>query len=132
MYCGKCGRQLEDNYVFCPSCGNRIIKTPEGQVTTAYNYDFKKPIRNKQTNVYAVLSLVLSFTLAGIVMGGLGISKSAKLNGSGKVLSIIGIVLSVILNVVVIWSFVMTIQDLFYDPGVPSDAVNELCLLFRK
>ena len=28
MFCGNCGKKLEDGYTFCPSCGNKITNIP--------------------------------------------------------------------------------------------------------
>lgn len=28
MYCAKCGAELNDESVFCPKCGGRLLETP--------------------------------------------------------------------------------------------------------
>ena len=36
MFCGNCGKKLEDGYVFCPSCGKKAFDIPENNESAAH------------------------------------------------------------------------------------------------
>jgi len=46
MFCGKCGKELEDNVLFCPDCGTQTTNQPNIGVTYAKPKKSFKKIRN--------------------------------------------------------------------------------------
>ncbi len=46
MFCGKCGKELEDNVLFCPDCGTQTNNQPNIGVTYAKPKKSFKKIRN--------------------------------------------------------------------------------------
>jgi len=45
MYCSKCGKQIPDNVVFCPGCGNKVgaQSNASGNTYATYNQAPKEP-----------------------------------------------------------------------------------------
>ncbi len=111
MYCKNCGSQIADQAVYCVHCG------------TATDVGFSVPSQpalcEKRTNGFAVAGFVLALvglllcniSILGLIFSCIGLVNS-KTYGSGKGLSIAGLVISVIafviLLVVVIFIFIMT------------------------
>lgn len=63
--CQKCGQQLQDDSIFCTSCGTRyeniapVQPTPQPQVATGMNFDFSTNTATQRTKTiyeYKVLS----------------------------------------------------------------------------
>ena len=94
MYCQKCGTKLEDGYVCCPNCGTFINEEPEEKETQNKE---ATAVYGKQSNGFAVAAFICSFfePILGWIFGGIGLSKSKKLGGSGKALAIAAIIISV-------------------------------------
>ena len=87
MYCKKCGTKLEDGYVCCPNCGTFVDDALDNR---------DKQVTVKQgTNYCSLFGLIFFFIpLAGWILGGIGISKSAQYGGKGKTLGIVAVILS--------------------------------------
>ncbi len=81
-YCRKCGKELDDAAVVCPHCG--VLVNEDALKTT------------KQSNTIAVVGFIFSFLIAivGLICCIIGLKKSAE-TGTGKGLSIAGIIISV-------------------------------------
>ncbi len=88
-YCRKCGKELDDAAVVCPHCG--VLVNEDALKTT------------KQSNTIAVVGFIFSFLIAivGLICCIIGLKKSAE-TGTGKGLSIAGIIISVA-NMVLGW-----------------------------
>ena len=93
-YCKHCGNQVIDKAVICPKCGCSI----ERNVVIYKNCD------TYQLNGFAIAGLIFAYPnpLFGLIFGGVGLSKSRDLNGSGKLTSILAIIISSIQFIVVI------------------------------
>lgn len=50
MYCRKCGAEIPDEAVFCPECGERVIKVSENRKTTKTE-ELKKNIQKEKSVV---------------------------------------------------------------------------------
>ncbi len=93
-YCKHCGNQVIDEAVICPKCGCSIER----------NIVIRKNVDTYQLNGFAIAGLIFSYLnpLFGLIFGGIGLSKSRDLNGSGKVSSILAIIFSLIQFIVAI------------------------------
>ena len=83
MYCKNCGKEIDDKAEICIYCG-----CGTGQKQTTKN----------ETNVLAIVGFIFSFFFAvvGLICSILGYRKAAELGGSGKGLSIAGIIISAV------------------------------------
>ncbi len=100
MYCQNCGENYDNSLQNCPKCG-----APRQSNVVYVQQTQQAP---KQSNgmgtagfvlsLLGFLSLGLSFILQllGFIFSCVGVSKAKKLNGTGKGLSIAGIVLSIL------------------------------------
>lgn len=87
---------------YCPNCGKKVEK--DAYVTTQMNtmqpsQPYLQPqqqIQNPATNEFAIVGFILSFffSILGLIFSCIGLSKSKSMNGSGKALSIAGIIIS--------------------------------------
>lgn len=85
MYCKYCGHQIVGNYNKCRVCG---AKVKEDEPTTN---------QNNQSVVLGSLSIISGafMPIVGLVCGGVGLSYASKhSNKTGKILSIIGLLIS--------------------------------------
>lgn len=87
-FCPGCGNRISSNSVVCPYCG----------VQVGYMQTYER-----KTNGTAIAAIILSFfiPLIGLILGGIGLKKSHKLN-DGRGLSIAAIVISLIQLVAVV------------------------------
>ncbi len=93
MYCRKCGKQIDDEAIMCPYCG---------EFTDAFELS-RENQRQERTNGMAIAGFVLSFFIfiLGIVFSAIGYVKSKECN-SGRGLAIAGLVISVTMTVLCI------------------------------
>ena len=104
-YCVKCGPLLSDNNNFCTKCGSSMVK------------DNSNETNNKPTNVYAIIGLVCAFLVGpvfGTIFSIIGLIKAKEMNDEGKTLAIIGLVISGIKFVCVIFLIITTIIRMLY------------------
>ncbi len=60
MFCGNCGKEIEDGALFCPDCGTKTNNIPTNSVTyTKPKISFKK-IRNIAISLLLVFAIVFS------------------------------------------------------------------------
>lgn len=87
MFCKHCGKEIDDNAFVCIHCGS-LVK----EITT------EKPDYEKKTNGMAIAGFVCSFfiPLLGWIFGGIGLSRSKKLDGKEKGFSISALIISTI------------------------------------
>ena len=108
MFCSHCGKQIEDNSTFCPYCGattgGENGGQPQGAIPATYNngQQYQAAEHAKGGNGMAIAGFVCSFfiPLLGWIFGGIGLSKSKKLNGKGKGLSIAALIIATIMFIV--------------------------------
>ena len=84
MYCKNCGHELCDEAVICTNCGVAVANIVKSE---------------EKKNGMAIAGFVCSFfiPLLGWIFGGVGLSKSYKLDGKGKGLSIGALVIATIM-----------------------------------
>ena len=87
-YCQNCGHQVDDAAFICINCGCQVGSQRE--------------TNKSDTNGMAIAGFVCSFfiPLLGWIFGGIGLSKSRKMNGKGKGFSIAAIVIATINSIV--------------------------------
>lgn len=62
MYCSKCNALLEENAIFCPSCGTQLVKN-NNNITSKYNYS----TNDDNTLTIAILLIVVGIPLLWII-----------------------------------------------------------------
>lgn len=68
MFCSKCGNEINEGDIFCPTCGQQVKKTIES-TTASNNVSDKKPIKEKnESNVWSVI-IIISLIGLGIIYG---------------------------------------------------------------
>ena len=96
MYCKKCGKEIEDNVVFCPLCGTQQREDPKSRAKAASE--------KKEINIFCLVGLIISGLslflnfwgltgTAGVVLSSVGYFDCSKKGEQGKVLAIVGIIL---------------------------------------
>lgn len=102
-FCTKCGKELLDQAVMCPSCGNMV----QGQSLSATAKKPSDPEIGATLGWFAVCSGIY-FPLTGWVLGGIGLNKSNKLQDSyGRKINIAGIIISSVVSVITFTLFSM-------------------------
>ncbi len=111
MYCKNCGSRIADQAVYCVHCGTAT--------DVGFSVSARPALQEKRTNGFAIAGFVLALvgllfyanTLVSLIFSCIGLVNS-KTYGSGRGLSIAGLVINVIafviLLVVVIFIFIMT------------------------
>ena len=91
MFCHNCGSAVDDDSVFCNSCGTKLNFAPQKstqqpQGSTAAN-----------TNIIAIVGFILSFfvAIAGLICSIIGFQNAQK-GAPHKGLAIAGIIISVV------------------------------------
>ena len=58
MFCSKCGNEINDDDIFCHTCGQQVTKTIES-TTASYNVSDKKPIKEKnESNIWSFITTI--------------------------------------------------------------------------
>lgn len=92
MFCKNCGKEIEENSTFCPSCGAKLVQEEsQTQVT-------ETKLEPKKGNGMAIAGFVCSFfiPLLGWIFGGVGLAKSKK-TGKGLGFSIAAIAIATVM-----------------------------------
>ncbi len=108
-FCANCGAEVSDGYAFCEKCGTPVNDAapqaaPAGQ--PVYNQYGPAP-QQQAGNGMAVGGFVCSLiglllccggivSIVGLILSIIGLNKSKQLNGAGKGLAIAGIILGAI------------------------------------
>lgn len=81
MFCSKCGAEVEDGMIFCPSCGKDL----RSGSTSSYNGNSDTP------NKAALVGFVFSFfmPLVGLILGIVGIVNSKERGRKGYAIAAI-------------------------------------------
>lgn len=90
-FCSNCGNSVRDDMTFCPNCGASV----QGGAPVNYNQGYNAPTAS-WTNGYAIAGFILAFffALLGLIFSIIGLNKANEHNGSGKGLSIAGIIIA--------------------------------------
>ena len=112
MLCRKCGKEINDTALFCPHCGNASENAqPQHAVApvvpVAPVAPQPAPVAKKEEkdNWMALIGLICSGlgalqiipfigNVVGLILSIVGVKKSKELEGKGKTLGVIGIVIS--------------------------------------
>lgn len=66
MFCKQCGTQIDDNALFCPSCGYNLVDG--SQTTKEQGNDALTKKKDKFTNFTLVLSVISAFFPIGLIL----------------------------------------------------------------
>lgn len=129
MFCNNCGKELADGSAFCPYCGTKQLETQQSQPQPqpvnqnqnqyqTYNYipmapSGADPKEIDDTKTLGIVAIVVGIfiPLVGFICGGIGLSKSKKLNAvafeeqkaqinKNRKLCLAGIIVSAVLTVI--------------------------------
>ncbi len=103
MFCSKCGKEVQEDNAYCPSCGAKLAEEANKKQAKT-NYGFVSMI-------LGILSLVVSGVVAGMPLGIIAVVLSNKgekntYSLAGKITGIIGIVLSAVVLAYYIWCYI--------------------------
>lgn len=100
MFCSKCGTNLQDGTLFCPSCGNKVGETPA-------------PVAQKEVKVMLAPAEVVPAKEAK--------DSSKSMSGQGSTIGLILIIISIILDLFALVSgFIplMTVGTILFVVGI--------------
>ena len=113
-YCNQCGGELKGNVEFCPNCGAKVNKDNKEVVnaTVVDNNANNNTTVKDNTTIAFVCSIIGALCCTYVAIPGLILSiqslqqmKEEKISNDKKWMAIVGIVLSVIGIVTMIWNF---------------------------
>lgn len=113
-YCNQCGGELKGNVEFCPNCGAKVNKDNKEVVnaTVVDNNVNNNTTVKDNTTIAFVCSIIGALCCTYVAIPGLILSiqslqqmKEGKISNDKKWMAIVGIVLSVIGIVTMIWNF---------------------------
>ena len=95
MFCKNCGKEINNESVFCPHCGKCNAEQQSPALSPNYNNTANY---SSDDNICAILGLVFAFLipLAGLILSCIGLKKP-KYHG----LAVAGLVISIIFIVIV-------------------------------
>lgn len=109
-HCEQCGGELKNNAEYCPNCGAKVNKNEVVNATVDNNTNVETVKDN--TTLAFVLSIIGALCCTYVAIPGLILSiqslqqmKEGKIKSDKKWMAIVGIVLSVIGLVQMIWNF---------------------------
>lgn len=124
-YCEHCGGKLEGEVTYCPNCGASIDKKEEKEVVTATDGTVNTTVKDN-TTVAFVCSIIGALCCTYVAIPGLILSiqslnqmKEGKISSEKKWMAIVGIVLSAIGLIQMVYNFIHPNQDVV-------NKVNEL------
>ena len=139
MFCGKCGKKIEENTKFCPGCGEKVEAK---KVEKAEVVKTTKKEESKESNglgiaglVMGIISFLLSFVLTLIILivpvVGLILSCCSKGNKGIKITAIILNALAIVSCIVMFLIYIVTLGSIvggFIDDNqdIISDITNEV------
>ena len=127
MFCAKCGKEMDDNAKFCPSCGADATAQTETEQTSVQQPTYSEPAFTEQaessgTGVGAMVCGIVSLVLCWVPIVGLVLGIVATILGgkgrqtlppdkrgmalAGFIMGIIGMVIGIIILLVMIVALV--------------------------
>ena len=112
-FCSRCGTQLEDNDVFCPSCGEvcdtTVVNNANNNRNSSQNNRQTMSKREKETKTLGILSIIFGALggVVGLILGIICVSRDK--NGPYAKYGYIGIGLSSIFMLINIASSILNI-----------------------
>ena len=112
-FCSRCGTQLEDDDVFCPSCGEvcdtTMVNNANNNRNSSQNNRQTMSKREKETKTLGILSIIFGALggVVGLILGIICVSRDK--NGPYAKLRYIGIGLSSIFMLINIASSILNI-----------------------
>lgn len=96
MFCSNCGKEISDAAYVCPYCG---VRTPLAMAEQQQQH-----YTDESGNGFAIAGLICAFfiPLLGLIFSCVGLSRSKQMNGTGRGMSIAGIVISVLEMAIVV------------------------------
>ncbi len=67
MYCGKCGKEIQNNIVFCPNCGNKIINKQKENISESYSDNI--PTMKKYKKKKIIITVLVLILFLSVVIG---------------------------------------------------------------
>lgn len=115
MICKKCGNEVENGTLVCPSCGESTVES-NAQVDLQGR---QEAVSARTMGIVAIITGILGIALAGWICGGIGLSKAKRCMftndtvlleqaGKAKKLNIAGIVISTLVFVIYIVISIMS------------------------
>ena len=110
-FCSRCGTQLEDNDVFCPSCGEvcdtTVVNNANNNRNSSQNNRQTMSKREKETKTLGILSIIFGALggVVGLILGIICVSRDK--NGPYAKYGYIGIGLSSLFMLINIVSLIL-------------------------
>ena len=95
-FCESCGNEINESDTFCSRCGkplHLVMGEPNNKVTNDNNM---VGVIGFVTSIVNMLLCCGSLSIIPLILCGMGIAKSNRTDGEGKILSIIGLVLAIL------------------------------------
>ncbi len=95
MFCNHCGKQVDNDTVFCPFCGGRVGDAPAQKTAQPQYAAPPQQAAPPQDNTIAIVGFIFSFFggLIGLICSIIGYS-NAKKGAPHKSLALAGIIIS--------------------------------------
>ena len=108
MFCKSCGKEINDQAVVCPYCGNQTGNAQQIPQQPVYgapqqnpNNMYQQPVPADETNVGLVVLSVL-FPIVGIILGAVNMSNGNKKSGKAYLMAgIIAIAVEAVIGIIV-------------------------------
>ncbi len=96
MFCDNCGVKHDDEAVFCPNCGKKIVKKKEVKEDIPKKEVNSVNAQTRNMNIFCVIGFAVSFisSILGIILCTIGLNQIKTTNEDGKPFAIVGIIIS--------------------------------------
>jgi len=140
MFCKKCGKEIKDDTIYCPNCGEKVGSTydrdsvehpyTDHEVHPNGSQVYSNSSGNKTYDNFAIAGFVLSFfiPILGLIFSCIAYSNIKKTgNGSKAGLAQAGIIISVIvIGIHMFISFLAQMNNMFTSQDYWQNYINLL------